>query len=359
MSANQFFLCDVCRGVRAAWLAGGLLLCTATPLRSQSPAELPQSTEHLIIVMGAAGAEEYEKTFGAWGQGWRELADLRGWELTLIGPHADAETGTADTQAEDAASAADSHRDQLQAAVAAHAADPQGRLWIVLLGHGTYGGGVAKFNLVGKDVSAQELAEWLKPVVGPLVVINCASASAPFMTELASANRVLITATRSGSEINFARFGQYLAQALSDLSADIDHDLEVSLLEAFLAATAETQRFYREEARLSTEHALLDDNGDGVGTSGDFYRGIRPVKQAAAGSAVDGGTAKRMILYSLPEAPQLTAEQAAQRAELETHIDALRQQKSSLSESEYLDRLEPLMLQMAEIYAQAVPAASK
>ncbi len=93
-----------------------------------------------------------------------------------------------------------------------------------------------KFNLVGPDVSASELNEWLKPVSARCVIINGASSSGPFVTALSGANRLVVTATKSGSEQNFARFGGFLSGTLQGQSADLDHDEEVSLLEAFLAA---------------------------------------------------------------------------------------------------------------------------
>lgn len=173
------------------------------------------------------------------------------------------------------------------------------------------------------------------------------------MSELAGGQRVLITATRAGSEINFARFGKYLSESISDLASDVDHDLEVSLLEAFLAATARTERFYREDARLTTEHALLDDNGDRVGTSGDFFRGVRPVKAAAKGASVDGEVAKRIILHSSPEATQLTPELELQRSQIEAELDKLRASKQNLPESDYLNQLEQLMLKLSAVYEAA------
>src|ERR1019366_7106008 len=128
-----------------------------------------------------------------------------------------------------------------------------------------YDGHSTKFNLRGPDISATDLAAALKPCLRPLAVIDCASASGPFINALSGPNRVIITATRSGSEVNATRFGGYLAKAIADPAADLDKDGQTSLLEAFLLASRETQQFYREAGRLATEHALLDDNGDGLG----------------------------------------------------------------------------------------------
>jgi len=318
---------------------------TASGVEQSQP--LAEEPEHLIVVVGAAGSDEYANVFSGWAEPWRKLATDRDWKLTYI---ADPTNNSPTAQAEPAPSAV-SQRETLRQAIEMHQGS-SARLWLVMLGHGTFSGKSAKFNLVGPDVSADELAEWLKPLSAPMAIINCSSASAPFLTALAAPNRVLVTATRSGGEMNFSRFGQYLSQTIHDLSADVDHDLEVSLLEAFLAATARTARFYREESRLTTEHALLDDNGDRVGMSGDFYRGARPVKSAKGGN-VDGEVAKRIILYSSPDAPHFTPDLESRRTEIEAQIDALRTQRAEFSEASYFDQFEHLILQLSKVYAEA------
>lgn len=327
-------------------LGGMLVMLGLTPLAAAVPASGserqserdPTSGEQIIVVVGASGEEEYAAEFSQWVDGWRTAADRQDWEWTLVG-------GTsADEHSE-------THRQQLRTAIESSAAVE--RLWIVLIGHGTYSTGGAKFNLEGPDFAAKELSEWLKPVSAPVVLVNCTSASAPFMIEVKAPRRIVLTATRSGSEINFARFGKYLASAINDPAADIDHDREVSLLEAFLAASSQTERFYREDARLATEHALLDDNGDGVGTSGDFYRGIQPVKRPQADSSLDGAVAARVILFTSPDVPEFSEELTARRDLLEQQIDDLRQSKASMSEEEYLNQLESLLLQMSELYKLA------
>ena len=81
-----------------------------------------------------------------------------------------------------------------------------------------------------------------------------------------------VTATRSGYQHNYARFGKFLAEALSNPKNDLDKDGQISLLESFLSASHRTTEFYKTEGRLATEHALLDDNGDGLGTPATWFR---------------------------------------------------------------------------------------
>ena len=154
-------------------------------------------------------------------------------------------------------------RDRVKAALEAETKTGPGELWIVLVGHGTFDGKEAKLNLRGPDLSATELAEWLKPFQRPLAIIDTTSSSAPFLSKLAAPKRVIVSATRSGNEHNYARFGKYLAEAVADAKSDLDKDGQISLLESFLSASHRTNEFYKTENRLATEHALIDDNGDG------------------------------------------------------------------------------------------------
>ena len=77
----------------------------------------------------------------------------------------------------------------------------------------------------------------------------------------------------------------------------------------------------RSEGRLATEHALLDDNGDELGTPADWFQGLRVVKQSKAGAAVDGSLARQFVLIRSPK------EQAIP-ADIRTERDALERQAS-------------------------------
>ena len=228
-------------------------------------------------------------------------------------------------------------------------------MWLVLIGHGTYDGKTAKFNLRGSDVSPAELAAWLKPIERPLAVIDCTSSSGPFLNELSGAKRVVITAARSGSEFNYARFGDYISAAISDQEADLDKDDQTSLLEAFLKAAAGVKEFYAGEGRLATEHSLLDDNGDGLGTPADWFQGLRATKTAKDGAALDGLLAGQMVLVKSQSEEKLPPEVRARRDELESELAALRQRKSKLPEAEYLTLIEPILIELARLYEGNTP----
>jgi hypothetical protein len=223
-------------------------------------------------------------------------------------------------------------------------------LWLVLIGHGTFDGRSAKFNLRGPDISADQLAAALKPCQRPLAVIDCASASGPFLNALSAPGRVIITATKSGYEANATRFGNYLARDVADPAADLDKDGQTSLLEAFLMASRQVDVFYKEAGRLATEHSLLDDNGDSLGTPADWFRGVRAVKKAANGKSVDGVRAHQMNLVRSANEQELSPTLRARRDELEAQLSALRDRKGQMKEDDYYNQLEKILVETAKLY---------
>lgn len=314
------------------WLA--CLFLSGTGIRSlQAASASVTNGPTVLLVLGAAGESEYGSNFVQQAQLWEKACRQAGADLTEVGL---------------SLSNTPSDHDLLKQQVAAVTSDGLAPLWLVLVGHGTFDGKEARFNLRGPDLSATELAEWLKPVMRPLVVINTTAASAPFLNKLSATNRVIITATRSGSEQNFARFGLYLAQAIADPKSDLDQDGQTSLLEAFLSASAHVAEFYKTEGRIATEHALLDDNGDGKGTPADWFRGVRAIKKPQQG-ALDGARAQQMHMVLSVDEQALPSETRARRDALELEMFRLREAKHTLAEEEYYRKLEILLLQMARL----------
>lgn len=303
-------------------------------------AEGQPAAADMVVVVGAGGEEKYTKQFREWADRWENAARANGVSVTMIGA------------SDDATSATVSHRDQLQARIKELSQASDSLLWLVFIGHGTYDRRSARFNLEGSDLSSEELAKWLEGAKRPLVAINCASSSAPFINRLSSPGRILITATKSGDEQLFARFGDYLSAQAVDPSADLDKDGQTSLLEAFLAASRQTAEFYTSASRLATEHALLDDNGDGLGTPADFYQGVRAVRPAKEGAALDGLRAHQVHLAPSDSERVLSVEARRRRDQLEQEIESLRAAKGQLDEETYFQKLETLCIELARLYEQ-------
>jgi len=288
----------------------------------------------VILVVGAPGEPEFGTNFVRQAQLWEKLCHQAGARTVCIGLGNTNATG---------------EHELLRQALAAEPTDVAQPLWLTLMGHGTFDGKEARFNLRGPDVSNTELAEWLRPFRRPLVVVNCFSASAPFLKSLSGTNRVVITATRSGNEVNFSRFGGQFARALADPASDLDKDRQVSLLEAFLMASRHVAEFYKTEGRLMTEHALIDDNGDGLGTPANWFQGVRATKKARDGGSLDGAQANQLHLVRSAEEQALPPEVRARRDALELSVARLREAKSQFSEADYYCRLESILLELARL----------
>lgn len=320
-----------CRArVTPGW--GWLAWCLVVPtLWSQAPGDAPS----VLIVVGATGESDYQTNFVKQAVAWTAASERASARYTLL----DGLNGAQTNQLE-----------LLHAALVAEPKTGAAPLWLVLIGHGTFNGQVARVNLVGPDLTSTQLSEWLKPFQRPLVLINTASASAPFLKALSQTNRVVITSTRSGFEQNFSRFGARFAEAIADPAADLDHDGQTSVLEAFLRAAAQVAEFYKTEGRLLTEHALIDDNGDGMGTPADWFRGTRATKKSKDGVSLDGARAQQLSLIRSPGDLSLSAGQRARRDELELEIAGLRERKGELVVDEYYRTLERLLLELARLY---------
>jgi hypothetical protein len=302
------------------------------PASASSPSAT--NTPTVILVLGAPGEPEFGSNFVRQIQLWEKACEKGAVRTIRIGLEE---------------SSGPNDHDTLKQALADQPTNSAEPLWLVFIGHGTFDGKEARFNLRGPDVSDSELAEWLKPFQRPLIVINSASASAPFLKTLSGTNRVILTATRSGSEINYARFGDYFALAIADPQSDLDKDGQVSVLEAFLLASHRVAEFYKTEGRLATEHALIDDNGDGLGTPADWFRGVRATRKAKDGASLDGTCANQLRLVSSSEEQALPPEVRARRDALELEVSKLRVAKPQMAEDEYYRQLEAILLELARL----------
>jgi hypothetical protein len=318
-------------------LLGVLMLAGLASEPTSSPPPSAATAPTLVLVIGAPGEPEFGTNFLRQAEKWTQAAGRAGSRFQAIGlddpaPKTDLEV--------------------LRELLTAESSIPDLPLWLVLIGHGTFDNKEARFNLRGPDFTATELAGWLQPFQRPLVIINTASSSAPFLAKLSATNRVVITATRSGNEQNFARLGEHLAATIADPASDLDKDGQTSILEAFLTAAARVAEFYQTEGRLATEHALLDDNGDGLGTPADWFRGVRAVKKSQQAGAVDGFRAQQISLLLSPDEQALPLEVRERRDALELEVFGLRDTKASLPEDEYYRRLEVLLLDLARLQTQ-------
>jgi hypothetical protein len=233
---------------------------------------------------------------------------------------------------------------------AAARARPGDQVWVVLIGHGSGQGEQSRFNLLGPDMTAADFRRALAPLARQRVAfVNAASASGDFARVLAGRNRAVVTATKSALERNETLFARHFAAALSAPGADVDKDGGVSLLEAFAYARRETARAYEQDNRLLTEHAQLDDDGDGAASAEPGGRGR------------DGALAAAMVLRPasrLAAADPRVARLEAERVALEGQVAALRRTKDAMAPAAYERELERLLVALART-GQAIRAAER
>lgn len=322
-----------CRPRWIGWLVVRISCLVPSLLLAQPQEE--QAT--VIVIAGAPGEQEFAPDFKLQTDAWTKVSGQAKAKHVLIGAGADRGQHESD-------------REWVKRTFEIEAKEGRGELWIVLIGHGTFDGKEAKLNLVGPDVSATEFAAWLKPFQRPMAIVDTTSSSAPFMAKLAAKDRVIVTSTRSGYEQNYARFGKFLAEALADPKSDLDKDGQISLLESFLSASHRTTEFYKTEGRLATEHALLDDNGDGLGTPADWFRGVHAVKRAKDGGTPDGTRAHQFHLVRSAAELQLAGETRMKRDKLEVQLAEIRAMKGKMKEQDYYRELEKVLLELAALY---------
>jgi hypothetical protein len=215
-------------------------------------------------------------------------------------------------------------------------------LLVVLLGHGTFDGNVAKFNLVGPDLTASDWSDLLGGIAGRLVVVNTTEASFPFLESLAAKGRVVITATQSAAQKYATVFPDYFVKAMNEASTDLDKNGRTSIFEVFAASSAAVKRHYEQRGQLTTEHAMLDDNGDGKGREADA-------------EGPDGSFARLWHLEAETAAETANPELAAlfkRRRALEAEAEELKLKKGEIPDAEWQATFEKLMLELAKVSAE-------
>jgi hypothetical protein len=289
----------------------------------------------LLIVVGLSGDPEHGELFQEWGSERAEAAEAVGVSSDRLVYLADA---TEDTRVRGRAT-----REEISAALSgfAAAASPDDVVYVVLIGHGSYDGRTARFNLPGPDMSPADFDPLLRAIPARNVVfVNTSSSSGPFVEELSGPGRTIITATRNGTEQFTTLFGGYFVEAFTTDEADADKNQRLSMLEAFQYARNETARAYEQEGLLATEHALLDDNGDKEGSLDPTATGDEGRLAAALSLGSIAAAAP------LPEDPALRA-LYLERREFERRVEALRLLKDGLPPARYVADLERLVTDLA------------
>jgi hypothetical protein len=204
-------------------------------------------------------------------------------------------------------------------------------VFVLLIGHGSFDGTTAAFNIPGPDLTAEDYAKILGRFTAQRVVfVNTASSSGAFLKPLAGPGRVIVTSTKTGGERNEPDFPQYFVAAFGDDTADRDRNGHVSVGEAFEYAKAKVVESFQKKGLLLTEHATLDDSGEGQLASAIFL----------------GGGQGRSALQIDTSDPELKA-LADQRDAIDRQIADLRARKSTMEQAKYDAEMEKLLTALA------------
>ncbi len=220
-------------------------------------------------------------------------------------------------------------------------------IYIFLFGHGSFDGKNSMLNISQRDLKDSDYAELVQTInAHRIIFINTTSCSEPFITHLSAPNRIVITATKSGTERNETIFPEFLIEAMNTSVSDRDKNGDLSIFEIFQYASERTARWYKESNHLETEHPLLEDTGDKLayraeeladyaegGLSSTTYLQERTRTTAAIASINDSVLARLFI----------------EQKKINQEISFLKADKTSYPEQEYFSKLEPLFIRLAKI----------
>jgi hypothetical protein len=307
-----------------------MLLALAAPVAAQ--------TVHLMVIVGLAGDPEHAELFQRWAS---TLVDGASGRLGVARDRIVYLTDQPDKDAKRATGKSTKEEIERGFAALAKNAKPDDVVFVVLIGHGTFSGNAAKFNLPGPEMGPSDFAPLLKKVPSEHVVfVNTASASGPFLEALSGPGRIIVTATRNGAEQFATLFGGHFVDALMSDGADADKNRRISVLEAFDAAKLGVARAYEQEGIMLTEHPLLDDSGDKQGTQTPKADG----KNGRIASIVALGTVASA--EAMPDDPKLRA-LYDERRDLERRVEGLKLLKTGMEPARYAAELEKLLIELS------------
>jgi hypothetical protein len=307
--------------MKAHWLLG---LCAGTLLLAANPA---RASVYYVTVAGLGGEPDYEQRFTGLASDLDKL-------FKASGPDAHVYTLTG----------GDSTRTKLSGALSAVAkeAKPEDDFVLILIGHGSYDGVEYKFNLVGPDVSAAELARLCDQIPAKRqLIVNTTSASGGSIVALQKPGRAVIASTKTGTEKNATVFARYWVEGLQDPTADVDKNESLSAMELFEYADRKSAEFYESQKRLATEHAVFEDVGK------------KDAVRAASAESGEGRFLANFTVLRIGESQKAANDPAkrellAKKEQLEEKIDTLKYQKAAMPEDDYKKQLTDALVDLAK-----------
>ena len=306
------------RAFALSWLCLLFIAAGAPSARAQD--------SHLIIITGVGGDDEHSQTFHKFASAMIDAAKkkdgLADSNIVYLGEKPELDPARIKLK---------SSRENVEKVLTdlAARARPNDAVLVLLIGHGSFDGRQAAFNLPGPDLTPADFTRLLGKLAAQRVAfVNTASSSGAFLPTLAAPNRVVVTATKTGGERNETKFPEYFVEAFGDDAADRDRNGRVSIAEAFEYAKSKVTKTYEQQGLLLSEHATLDDGTNGSLASSLFL--------AASQTALKVDT-------SDPAMRTLVEERDA----IEKQIAGLRLMKPSMDGAQYDAQMEKLLTDLA------------
>jgi hypothetical protein len=273
---------------------------------------------HLLVITGVPGDEEHAQKFQKWATTFIDAAKKQDAvpdaNITLLADKQATKAGVEKAFAD------------LGARV-----KPGDAVFILLLGHGSFNGTQAAFNLPGPDLTVDEWTKLLGKLPSQRVAfVDTTSSSGAFLPTVAAPGRVVITATKTGGERNETQFPEFFVAAYGDPAADRDRNGHVSVAEAFEYAKTKVVQAFQQKGLLLTEHAVMEDGGQG-GLASTLFLGT--------------GRAEGTLALDLSD-PAIKA-LADEKDAIDREIAALKLKKNSMDEAQYEAQLEKLLTDLA------------
>lgn len=299
------------RGRRAARVSRvGVLLAGLLWLNGQlsvdaqeANASAPHSPRrYVLIVTGLPGDEShrisFQQTVNTWCEWLIRFANVHERDVTLLSATEGGEASSIST-AQGVTAAAN----RLQESIGEGDA-----LWIFLLGHGSQDGDYGWFHLPGPDLDSSKWADMFANCrASEQVIFLTHSASGSFLKGMSLPGRIVITATDANGEVNETRFPHELARVMRGQLNDVEESPPSDLLSLLQETVASVQKMFETQELAATEHAQLDDNGDGLGTElADLQDDLTQPIDADHSPLVDGVRARRIVFSLQPKSTPVT-----------------------------------------------------
>ncbi len=302
---------------------GSFALLLASCAAAAFPTHALAEERFAVIVSGVSGSEKFAETQKGW------VASLESTLTKQFGFASDRVTVLSESGTGANAATRENVTRTLAALKPKLTADDT--LVVVLVGHGTFDGTAAKFNLVGPDMSSTEWKASLDGNPARVVFVNTTSSSFQFVPALAGKNRIIIAATDSAAQKYATVFPQFFIESLEQVAkADNDKNGRLSVWEAFTYAGQAVKQAFDQKGTLVTERSIIEDGTNGVLAKTTF---LDPPPAATAANAATADLEKRRIT-------------------VEAQLEQLKARKGQMPAGQYEEEFERLAIELAKISAQ-------